>query len=111
MTGPTQDEFQISATKHMGRIKMLMETKGLQYSGSPLDLALANFIDGSHTVGLSPILYLMALATKQWYAVCRFAHRPMLNRVEEIQERIDDIVIYMLLLSFMLDVDLRNQEE
>lgn len=77
-----------------------LRDKGLQYA--PGDDELENFKKGGAISGVSPAHYLMIQATKHWYALIQIASgKRGMPDVKEVEERITDVMVYLLLLLYM----------
>jgi hypothetical protein len=98
----TEHDFALYAEAQLRPILDLLIKKGLEYGADKE--ALSNFLEGAVALSETPQAYLMNLANKQHYVICQWAtgHRSDMTP-KQIQERAKDIVIYMLLLSFMID--------
>lgn len=108
----TQHDFQLWAKHYMASVVMkTLEGKGAQYSPRQ-DSALGNFYAGAAMLGTTPMAYLVALATKHWYALSQWAtgRRPSF-RNEDIQERASDVIIYLLLLMFWSEHNTPKKED
>lgn len=89
------------APKQAEEILFLLKTKGQEYSK---DSAFANFVSVSSMVRMSPFRYLMTVASKHWAALIDFACGRTNLEVESARKRIQDVIIYLLLLLYMLTV-------
>lgn len=80
----------------------LLTAKGKQYSDGTN--AFVNFEEGSKLTVDTREHYLMSLATKQWHVISDWSKRGGKNeaRAREVEQRIYDVLVYMLLLLAML---------
>lgn len=100
----TQAEFSKYAQWFfLEKVMPTLNEKGAQYSTGR---AFTNFEQGSELHDVTPGSYLMIMATKHWHNLCK---HPEGNQ----EERIRDIIVYMLLLQAMYDESNRpvDQEE
>jgi hypothetical protein len=77
------------------KVMPILQEKGRQYSNGR---AFTNFEEGSKLHDVTPGSYLMIMATKHWHNLCK---KPDIEQ----EERIRDIIIYMLLLQAMYGAD------
>jgi hypothetical protein len=86
-----------------GRVLPLLRVKAEEYSEEKKP-ALANIIYGADAMRVTSPSYLLSLAHKHLYVLVEWATecRPSLSK-GQIQEKIQDLVIYLLLLAFMID--------
>lgn len=83
------------------KVMPILQEKGQQYSNGR---AFTNFEEGSRLHDVSPGSYLMIMATKHWHNLCK---KPDMEQ----EERIRDVIIYMLLLQAMYASDALNAPE
>jgi hypothetical protein len=97
----TESDFAQFAREEMEQILRVSEAKGKEYGADRP--ALSNFEEGAAILDETPELYLLNLATKQFYVVIQWARglRPH-SSFGSLQERCTDLIIYLLLLKFML---------
>ena len=82
------------------RLFQLSETKGKEYSG-PLD-RLANFRRYAESLGLDYRMVLAVYAGKHWDAIVSYCKTGKVFSSESIDGRIDDLIVYLLLLKCMV---------
>lgn len=84
------------------RIRKLNGTKGIEYSGH--DDVLSDFKEVAAQLGVDPRVALMTYATKHWRAINSYCRE---GRVlsESIIGRIDDLILYSILLQAMIADD------
>ena len=107
----SQHDFQLWAKHQIGVILKTLEAKGNQYSERERS-ALGNFETGAAMLEISPMAYLMTLATKHWYALTQWAsgRRPDFDQ-ENIAERATDIIVYLLLLMYWTHYHVPKRED
>lgn len=100
---PTQQDFQEFVPRYItNQVMPLLQGKGKEYSNTG---AFDNFEQGAEVTGLSPALVLLTYATKHWLAIIKWAKGGTLEQTSVV-ERIQDIIIYLLLLAFMVQIRL-----
>ena len=100
----TQSEFRAFViTTVIPKLLELVKRKGDQYTGEEQS-CFVNFEEGAKLAGDTKEHYLLVQATKQWFVLTDWSKRAGLEEAEkrEIKQRIDDVMVYMLLLTYML---------
>jgi hypothetical protein len=106
MTIKTQSEFRAWViTQVIPALLELVRRKGDQYTGEEASV-FANFEEGAKLAGDTKEHYLLVQATKQWYVLTDWSKRAGLEEAEkrEIKERAFDVITYLLLLLYMVEV-------
>jgi hypothetical protein len=98
--GHTEEDLYLFSVQAMQSIMELLKGKGEQYTNGD---ALTNFRTNAGFLGLSPKMYLMVLATKHWHALLLNAQGKAKSQ-KELGERAKDVIVYMLIYLFMLDL-------
>lgn len=81
------------------RVLNLNETKGKEYAGE--DNALSNFYRHASQLNVSPYIVWAVYAGKHWDAIESFC-RTGTTLSEDIDGRIDDLILYLLLLRGLI---------
>jgi hypothetical protein len=97
----TEADFARFAREELEQILRVSDAKGKEYGANRP--ALSNFEEGAAILDETPELYLLNLATKQFYVIIQWARglRPLCS-FDSLQERSTDLIVYLLLLKFML---------
>lgn len=90
------EEYLVSVHEHLVE---LSSTKGLEYAGT--DDVLANFMRLSGTLKISPEMVLWVYLTKHLDAIASWVATNETYSTEPIQGRIDDALLYLVLLRVM----------
>jgi hypothetical protein len=99
-----QGEVTLIINQTLSEIKQLFARKNADYSDGKD--ALSNFKENLD-IDVVPELSLMVLANKHWGTVKRFMNKiqlgqSILSENEPIEQRIDDVIVYMLILKCLL---------
>jgi hypothetical protein len=91
-------------------VLQLIVEKGKQYSDG--GQALDNINSGAENSGLAPAHFLMVLAAKHWNSLMEWSagKRPELTYAD-IASRTADIIVYMLLLTFMETIKIAGSDD
>jgi hypothetical protein len=104
MMDKSEKAFGLFAKAKLDEILKLQEEKGKGYSGGGDNNALTNFEQGSSAIGVEPQLYLMIMATKHWHSIGLWSSGKSKSLSSIIIERCMDVIVYMLLLMFMIEL-------
>lgn len=95
-------------------MKILREKKGAEYAGTHVDDCLANFKRNAIDCGLSMEQIWRVYAGKHWDAVNQYIRDTSVGTVrdnmEPIDGRIDDLLVYLMLLKAMV-IERREERE
>lgn len=104
----TKQEFEIYLTEITNRLLMLTRTKGAEYAGS--NNQLANFYRLSDMLGLPPEAILLVYLTKHMDSIQSYIRGLTTGHLspasEPITGRIDDALLYLILLRALIEQDL-----
>jgi hypothetical protein len=99
-----RDELNNIITNTFDNIKSLSTNKGHEYSGEKD--ALSNFKRHAETIGITPLQVWEVYAGKHYDSICTFIkdHANNIDRklTEPIDGRIDDLIVYLLLLKALI---------
>lgn len=95
----TRDQYFAALRRTAEEVISLAEVKGSQYWDED---PYAAFREVGDLMGLSEEGALMTLASKHWGAVCKVASGKRRENPAQTQERVKDMVLYLLILHLML---------
>lgn len=93
----------------------LRQKKGAEYAGNQADDALANFRRNSLDAGVSMETCWRIYAGKHWDAISQYVRDANVgnfsrDRMEPIEGRVDDLIVYLILLKAMI-IERRDERE
>jgi len=96
----TSEDFGRTCQRTFASIVNLAATKGREYSGA--EDRLANFRRYAETLDLDYRKVLLVYAGKHWDSICSYCKEGQVFSNEGIEGRIDDLIVYLLLLKCMV---------
>ena len=95
-------EFSLIIESTFSSIRHLSDTKGKEYTDNSGD-RLENFKGEGNNLGVSPFIIWSVYASKHWRSIQSYIrHNGKVFSTEPIEDRIDDCILYLILLKGLI---------